>query len=61
VAVKLFAGLREQAGWDGRQVTIAVSKGPDLVVVPPLADLTPDQAAQTLVAAGFTVGSIRTA
>jgi len=42
----------------GASVTIAVSKGPDLVVVPPLADLTPDQAAQTLVAAGFTVGSI---
>jgi beta-lactam-binding protein with PASTA domain len=42
----------------GTSVTVAVSKGPDLVVVPPLAGLTPDQAAQTLTAAGFTVGAI---
>ena len=28
VAVKLFAGLREQAGWDGRQVTIPAGPHP---------------------------------
>jgi len=42
----------------GTSVTVAVSKGPDVVVVPPLGGLTPDQAAQTLTAAGFTVGAI---
>lgn len=42
----------------GSSVAVAVSKGPDLVTVPPLGGLTPDQAAQTLAAAGFTVGAI---
>lgn len=28
VAVKLFAGLREQAGWDGRQVTVPAGPHP---------------------------------
>ena len=28
VAVRLFAGLREQAGWDGRQVTVPAGPHP---------------------------------
>ncbi|MEY4230223.1 MAG: hypothetical protein RLZZ362_1072, partial [Actinomycetota bacterium] len=42
----------------GASVTVAVSKGPDVVTVPPLGGLTPDQAAQALAAAGFTVGVV---
>lgn len=42
----------------GASVTVAVSKGPDVVTVPPLGGLTPDQAAQALTAAGFTVGVV---
>lgn len=40
-------------------VSIVVSKGPDLVVVPPLAALTVQQTTDALVAAGLTLGTVK--
>lgn len=42
----------------GGTVTIAVSKGPDLVPVPPLAGLTVQQATDALAAAGLVIGQV---
>ena len=42
----------------GVTITVAVSKGPDVVAVPPLANLTLQQATDTLTAAGLTVGTV---
>ncbi len=42
----------------GVTIAVAVSKGPDVVAVPPLANLTLQQATDTLSAAGLTVGVV---
>lgn len=42
----------------GTTVTIVLSKGPDLVTIPPLAQLTLQQATEALTAAGLAVGSV---
>ena len=42
----------------GETVTVALSKGPDLVSMPPLAGLTYDQIVEALTNAGLTVGNI---
>ncbi len=42
----------------GVTITVAVSKGPDVVAVPPLANLTLQQATDALTAAGLTVGVV---
>ncbi len=42
----------------GVTITVAVSKGPDVVAVPPLANLTLQQATDALVGAGLTVGTV---
>jgi len=42
----------------GATVSIVISKGQDLVVVPPLADLTQQQVADTLAAAGLVLGAV---
>jgi serine/threonine-protein kinase len=42
----------------GTTVTVVLSKGPDLVAVPPLANLTVEQCAAALEAAGLTVGVV---
>ena len=42
----------------GVTITVAVSKGPDVVAVPPLANLTLQQATDALTAAGLTVGTV---
>ena len=43
----------------GGTVTVAVSKGPDLVAVPPLAALTVQQASDALSAAGLKLGKVK--
>jgi serine/threonine-protein kinase len=43
----------------GDTVTIVASKGPDLVTVPPLANLTVDQANAALTAAGLVLGQVK--
>lgn len=43
----------------GSTVSVALSKGPDLVPVPPLAGLTPSQATAALEGAGLTVGVVK--
>jgi len=43
----------------GAAVTIAISKGPDLVVVPPLAALTVQQVSDALTAAGLVLGEVK--
>lgn len=43
----------------GGTVSLALSKGPDLVVVPPLASLTVQQATDALTAAGLTMGTVK--
>ena len=42
----------------GAVISVAVSKGPDLVVVPPLGGLTLQQTKDTLAAAGLAVGTV---
>ncbi len=42
----------------GAVISVAVSKGPDLVAVPPLGNLTLQQATDTLAAAGLAVGTV---
>jgi serine/threonine-protein kinase len=42
----------------GTTVSVAISKGPDLVAVVPLANLTLQQATDTLTAAGLTLGTV---
>ncbi len=42
----------------GVTITVAVSKGPDVVAVPPLANLTLQQTTDALVGAGLTVGTV---
>ncbi|HEX2785307.1 MAG TPA: PASTA domain-containing protein [Ilumatobacteraceae bacterium] len=42
----------------GATISVAVSKGPDIVAVVPLANLTLQQATDTLVAAGLAVGTV---
>ena len=42
----------------GATISVAVSKGPDVVAVVPLADLTLQQATDSLTAAGLTVGVV---
>ena len=42
----------------GATVAVALSKGPDLVVIPPLAGLTPPQAAEALTSVGLVVGVV---
>ncbi len=43
----------------GATVTVAISKGPDLVAVPPLAALTVQQASDALTAAGLVLGEVK--
>jgi eukaryotic-like serine/threonine-protein kinase len=43
----------------GATVSVAVSKGPDLVTVPPLASLTVQQATDALTAAGLKLGKVK--
>lgn len=43
----------------GSTVTVVLSKGPDLVTIPPLAGLTLTQAAEALTAAGLAVGEVK--
>lgn len=43
----------------GATVTVALSMGPDLVVIPPLAGLTPAQATEALNAAGLAIGAVK--
>jgi serine/threonine-protein kinase len=43
----------------GGTVSVAISKGPDLVAVPPLAALTVQQATDALTAAGLTMGTVK--
>lgn len=43
----------------GSTVSVAISKGPDLVVVPPLAALTVQQASDALTAAGLVLGQVK--
>jgi serine/threonine-protein kinase len=42
----------------GATISVATSKGPDVVAVPPLANLTLQQATDTLAAAGLSVGTV---
>jgi serine/threonine-protein kinase len=43
----------------GATVTVSLSKGPDLVTVPPLADLTVQQVTDALAAAGLKLGKVK--
>ena len=43
----------------GSTVSVALSKGPDIVAVPPLAGLTPAQSAQALEAVGLVIGQVK--
>jgi serine/threonine-protein kinase len=42
----------------GAVISVVISKGQDLVAVPPLANLTVQQATDTLAAAGLTIGAV---